>query len=135
MPLRIGVMANYDMESAFKTGAVGDNKTAFNMEQWHGDRIKRILDNTGIDLTTETDPGRVVDAAFWEMQNVPAYEPHYVHMMASPHAEDCAEVFAIYIEGAGAKDASERRGEDALFFTVAITQHAGFFNAPLPPDP
>ena len=129
-PLAIAALANADMESAFKPAANGDDKQAFNVWQWWWKpRGARILDATGIDVRTETDLSKVVDALWWEMRNVNPYVSFFVFMMDAKTAEDAAGMFCSTIEGAGAPDAKQRRIADAAWWTVAIEQHKDFFGA------
>jgi len=132
-PFAIGIMANLDAESAFKTNVIGDDGTAFNEAQWHSDRVARILENTGIDLKAERSIPRVIYGLFWEMTHVPAYENAYNQMMTETSAENAAEIFCRYVEGAGAADAQQRRALNAAFWTVAVSDHQDFFATP--PDP
>lgn len=133
-PLTIAALANTDMESAFKTTAVGDQGRAYNLWQWWWTpRGLRIYKATGIDVQTESSIPKIVDALFWEMTNVAAYADAYKSMQEAKSAEDAAETFCTYIEGAGAEDAKQRRAADAAWWTKAIAEHADFFAAT--PDP
>ena len=134
-PLAIAALANADMESAFKPQAIGDKGTAHSLWQWHDDRAARILQDYGVDVTTETSIVALTGALLWEMNTVKAYKPALAAMKAATTAEEAAEIFCEKIEGAGAPGAKERRAADAAWWTTAIVQHADFFNAPLPPDP
>jgi len=134
-PLAIAALANADMESAFKPGAIGDKGTAHNLWQWHDDRAARILAGYGVDVRTETNVVAVTGALVWEISTVRAYQPAFTAMKAATTAEDAAAIFCEKIEGAGAPGAKERRAADAAWWTVAIAEHANFFNAPSPADP
>ena len=134
-PLAIAALANADLESAFRTTAIGDKGTAHSLWQWHDDRAKRIFDGYGVDVTKETNIVAVTGALMWEVSTVPAYKPALAAMKAATAAEEAAGIFCAKIEGAGAPGAKERREADAAWWTVAIAQHADFFNAPLPEDP
>lgn len=106
-PISIGALANLYMESALKTGVVGDHDSAFNMEQWHTGRVFRILLKTGIDLRKETSIAKVVEASVWEMKNV--YPAVYSALLLCTTAAAAARLFCIKIEGAGAPGAADRR--------------------------
>ena len=134
-PLAIAALANADMESAFKTAALGDDGTAHSLWQWHGDRAARILAGYGVDVTTETSVVAVTGALVWDISTVKAYQPAFAAMKAATTAEEAAMIFCEKIEGAGAPGAKERRAADAAWWTVAIAEHANFFNAPPPADP
>lgn len=123
-PFSIGALANLYMESALKTGIVGDNDTAFNMEQWHGDRIARILAKTGIDVRRETSIARVIEASLWELQNV--YGRVYAELLACTTAADAARLFCQKIEGAGAKGAADRRALAADHFSFWVSDNKDF---------
>ena len=133
-PLAIAALANADMESAFKTAALGDDGTAHSLWQWHGDRAARILAGYGVDVTTETSVVAVTGALVWDISTVKAYQPAFAAMKAATTAEEAAMIFCEKIEGAGATCAKERRAADAAWWTVAIAEHANFFNAPPAPD-
>ena len=133
-PLAIAALANADMESAFKPAALGDNKTAHNLWQWHDDRAARIMSDYGVDVRTETSVVAVTGALVWEISTVRAYQPAFAAMKAATTAEDAAMIFCEHIEGAGAPGAKERRAADAAWWTVAIAEHAAFFDAPPAPD-
>ena len=123
-PLSIGALANLYMESALKTGVVGDNDTAFNLEQWHGDRVARILADTGIDVRRETSIARVIEASLWELRNV--YPTVYGALQACTTAADAARLFCVKIEGAGAVGAAERRALAADYLVTWVADNGDF---------
>jgi hypothetical protein len=64
-----GLVANEKRESGFKgAAAIGDNGQARGAFQWHPDRVKKIKDATGIDVTT-AGHSEQLRAAAWELQN------------------------------------------------------------------
>jgi hypothetical protein len=127
VPMTIGVLANFDMEAAFKASAVGDKGTAFNFEQWHwAPRGENILTHTGIDVRTERSIAKIVFASWWELHNVRAYAPALAELLAATHCADAARTFCRYIEGAGAQDAADRRVLDAVLLSVWVDEHADF---------
>jgi hypothetical protein len=129
-PLAIAAIVNGDMESAFHASANGDDRTAFNVWQHHWNpRGQRILDNTGIDLRTETSFKRIAEALWWELNNVAAYAKAFAEMKADKTAGDATRIFCVAIEGAGAKDAADRRVEDSRFWVNFIATHGAFIAA------
>lgn len=123
-PFSIGALANLYMESALKTGVVGDHDTAFNLEQWRGARVARILAKTGIDVRKESSIARVIEASLWELQNV--YAPVYAELLACTTAADAARLFCQKIEGAGAKGAADRRALAAGYLVVWAAENRDF---------
>lgn len=126
-PFSIGALANLYMESMLKTGVVGDNDTAFNMEQWHGNRVARILAKTGIDVRRETSIARVIMASLWELHNV--YGHVYAELLACTKASDAARLFCTKIEGASAKGAADRRALAADHFALWVSENGPFIAA------
>jgi hypothetical protein len=120
----IGALANLYMESMLKTGVVGDNDSAFNMEQWHRDRAARILAKTGIDVRKEPSIARVIEASLWELQNV--YGHVYAELLACTRASDVARLFCQKIEGAGAAGAADRRALAADHFALWVADNRDF---------
>jgi hypothetical protein len=125
VPMTVGTMANLDMEAAFKTYLIGDHDTAFNMVQWHwSPRGERILARTGIDVRTERSIKRVVGALWWELNNV--YPKQLVMLKAFNLCRMAARYFCTQIEGAGAKDAADRREADAEILDVWVAENRDF---------
>ncbi len=61
----LGVVANEQEESAYNPRARGDGGNAHGLYQWHGDRRRKILAGTGIDVST-ADANQQREAAHWE---------------------------------------------------------------------
>lgn len=119
--LAIAMVTNAEFESAFKSGARGDNDEAFNDYQDHIDRVLAILKATGIDLRTETSIPRIVEAANWELSNTHAKARDAI--LAATSAHDAAMAACIYFEGAGAPNAAERRGLGADRWETWFAEH------------
>lgn len=126
-PFSIGALANLYMESMLKTGVIGDHGSAFNMEQWHRDRVARIMAKTGIDVRTETSIARVIEASLWELQNV--YGHAYAELLACTKASDAARLFCTKIEGASAKGAADRRALAADHLALWVAENGAFIAA------
>ena len=125
IPMTVGALANADMESAFKPGAVGDRDTAFNIWQWHwSPRGERILAGTGIDVRHEASIKKICSALWWELNNV--YPNQLVMLKAFKVSGMAARYFCTFIEGAGATDAASRREQDAEILDVWVAKNADF---------
>ena len=70
-PLIIAAITNGYAESTDKPLVVGDHGQSFGpwQDKWVP-RGQRIFDKTGIDVRTETSLARLVDAMWWELENV-----------------------------------------------------------------
>lgn len=123
VPAAIGILANADMESALRPDVVGDHGTAYNIFQWHWDpRGQRILNEYKADVRKETSLPAVVNILMWELTT---YYPHLLSQIrAAKTAEEAAGLFCDDFEGAGAKNARERRQADAARWTVWIAKNA-----------
>ena len=134
-PLAIAAVANADMESCFEPQAIGDHDQAYNLWQWWWiPRGARILHDYGVDVRTERNFAVVTGALWWEMTATPAYAAALKQMRADAHVDDATGIFCQVIEGAGAPEAKERRMTDGRLWSVAIANHAAFFDAPPAPD-
>jgi hypothetical protein len=122
-----GVVNGY-AESAEKPLIVGDQDHAFSIWQWWWNpRGQRIFANTGIDVRTETSIARLVDALWWELENV--YPKTLAKLQASTDAQDATHIFCAEIEGAGAPNAAARRVAEAPFMKTWIDQNEAFIAA------
>jgi len=125
-PAAIGILANGDMESAFHANAVGDHDHSFNVWQDKWDpRGADILAKTGTDLRAERDLGKIVSALWWEMTT--KFAPMLNKLLATAGCEDCAEIFCVGFEMAGAANAALRRRMDAARWKVWIADHPADF--------
>lgn len=66
----LGVLGNMSQESSLDPYARGDGGTAFGLGQWHIDRVKDILNATGIDVRKASFQDQV-RAYLWELNNSP----------------------------------------------------------------
>ncbi len=122
-PAAVGILANADMESAFRPGVVGDGGTAYSVFQWHwSPRGTAILAGTGIDVRTETSPGAIVRALVFELNST--YRPVLQALNAATTGADAAGKFCDGFEGAGAPGAHQRRQDDALRIEEFLARNA-----------
>ena len=127
-PFVVATLTNGYAESAEKPLIVGDHDHAFSIWQWWWNpRGQRIFDKTGIDVRTETSILKLVDALWWELENV--YPKTLVKLQAATNAQDATRIFCIEIEGAGAPLAADRRIAEAPFMEVWVVQNAAFIAA------
>ena len=128
-PFVIAALANADMESSLLTNVKGDGGRAYNLWQWWWEpRGARILQNTGIDVRTETRTTRVCGALWWELNNVEPYKDALRQMLDCTTYEAATPIFCKVIEGAGAKDAAQRRVTDASIFGPWIERNGIFIS-------
>lgn len=107
-----GIVANEIAESGGKPGARGDGGKAHGLYQWHPDRRRRILEATGIDVSTASamDQRR---AAAWEMKNEPIFNDQTFRSISSP--DEAAAYFSMKFERpADVAGEAFRRGQSAL---------------------
>lgn len=130
----LGMVANFEFESAFEIGAKGDKVngifTAFGMAQWHEPRISQIKAAIGIDVTTFSSviPGKPTDteikvaigdqcaAAWHELTSNPAFG--FAELRAATTANEAGMAACQYFERAGASQAMQRRGLGAERWAV-----------------
>ena len=94
--------------AASNCAAVGDEKTAFGLHQWHwSPRGASILAATGIDVRSEPSVEKHVEAAFWEITRL--FTASWAKIIAAPTAAEAGSLVCIYYEGAGAAHAPDRR--------------------------
>lgn len=118
----IAMMTQADMESWFQTDALGDHGQAHNLFQWWwSPRGSNILQATGIDVRTETSIDKIVEAAWWELNNTHTHALKLIE--ASTNAAEASRAACVSFEGAGAADAAERRAKEAERWTVFIGNH------------
>jgi hypothetical protein len=123
--LVVAAVVNGYAESAEKPLIVGDQDHAFSVWQWWWDpRGKRIFTNTGIDVRAETSLARLVDALWWELENV--YPKSLAKLQTAATAQDATRIFCAEIEGAGAPNAVERRVAETPFMETWIAQNEEF---------
>jgi hypothetical protein len=114
-----------EFESAFKWNAVGDHDRAFNFYQWWWNpRGMAILAATGIDVRREQSIKRIVDAAWWELNHTHIKARDAVAAAVSVH--DAAVIACKLYEGAGAPNASERRGHGGDRWDKWFNDNAAF---------
>ena len=117
-----------EFEAAFKWNAVGDNDQAFNFHQWHWKpRGMSILAATGIDVRKESSIKRIVAAANWELNHTHIKARDAVNVAINIH--DAAVVGCKLYEGAGALNASERRGLGGIRWDGWFTANVAFVAA------
>ena len=134
-PATIGGLANVYAESRLRSDIKGDQGSAVNIVQWHGDRAARILNGDpakglagcGIDVTTESSIAKLVEAIVWELTHV--YPATLAKLKAATTAEDAARIWCAEYEGAGAAGAPERRADFASYFAAWASQNAAFLAA------
>lgn len=127
-PFIVGALANGYAESAVTPKVIGDNDQAFSIWQWHfNPRGERILKETGIDVRSETSISKIVDALWWELENV--YPNTFAKLKAAKTAEDAARIFCTEFEGAGAPNAMDRRASEASYLSVWVAQNEAFIVA------
>ena len=125
-PLVVAALANGYAESAVTAKIEGDNDQAFSIWQWHFvPRGQRILDATGIDVRTESSISRLVDALWWELENV--YPRTLDELKAANSAEDAARIFCTEFEGANAPNAADRRALEAAYLSLKSAEFSATF--------
>ena len=130
----VGMLAQADMESAFRTDLVGDHGQAYSMYQWHWvPRGQAILNATGVDVRNERNVDRIVEAAWWELagaHGMGEVERRAFQLLKSaPDAAFAARAACTYFEGAGAADAAERRAHDAEFWATWVQRNLSWVAA------
>lgn len=127
-PFIIAVLANAYAESAITPKIVGDDDEAYSVWQWHwSPRGERILAETGIDVRTETSIAKLVDALWWELENV--YPKTFNEMKAAADAATATRAMCVGYEGAGAPNAADRRVEESAHLSVWLAQNEAFIAA------
>lgn len=107
-----GIVANEMAESKGNPGARGDGGQAHGLYQWHPDRRRRILEATGIDVSTASAMDQR-KAAAWEMKNEPIFNDETFRSITSP--DQAAAYFSLKFERpADAAGEAFRRGQSAL---------------------
>ena len=121
----VAMIVNAEFESAFRAESIGDKGEAFNLYQWHWHpRGDTILSETGIDVCTERDLHRIVDAAWWELNNTHIRARKAIE--AALNASDAAEAACRLYEGAGAPEAAERRSVGAVRWVRFLARNPDF---------
>lgn len=116
------LVANESRESGFDPNAVGDNGTARGINQWHGDRQRRILAGTGIDVTNASHADQL-KASLWEMRQ--RGDEAVLRSTTSPE-EAAAVLTRRYERPADADGEAIRRGFLARgYFNSLTTQDIG----------
>ena len=124
----VGMVAQADMEAAFRTDVVGDRDQAFGPYQWHWrPRGQAILAATRIDVRHEDDLDRVVEAAWWELNHTE--KKAFAAISKASTAADAARAACTLFEGAGAADAAERRAQDAEFWATFFARNLAWVRA------
>lgn len=124
----IAMLTNAEFESSLDPAAVGDNDTAYNLHQWHWvPRGWDIFAATRIDLRTETVIGKIVSAAWWELNNKEQKARDAI--LAATTAEDATRAACALFEGAGAANAVKRRALGATRWKQWIAENATFMAA------
>ena len=127
-PLVIATVVNAYHESAVTPKIVGDEGTAFGPWQHHfNPRGARILAGCGVDVRSETSIAKLVDALWWELENV--FGASLAKMKAAATGAEATGIFETDIEGAGAAGALSRRVADAGPLEVWISQNESFIAA------
>src|SRR5271155_3331800 len=89
-----GMLANAEAESSLNPAAVGDIGLAFNLHQRHNKRVLAIIKGTGIDLKSERDIIKIVEATSWELGTLE--HPAFVEISKATTAYDagiaCAQL-------------------------------------------
>jgi len=128
IPFALAMVTQAEFESAFETNAVGDHDQAFNIYQWHWDpRGERILDKTKTDVRSETSLLKLVEAAWWELNNTEIKARDAI--AAAKTAREASIAACTLFEGAGAPDAAQRRGLGAERWSVWVNDNEAFIAA------
>jgi hypothetical protein len=120
-PLIMAGVANAEAETAFNTEAVGDHGSAHGLYQWHGDRVKWLLENTKVDVTTAELSAQVL-AAYQELRQ--RYPKTLEKLLATATAAEAAQIFCAEYEGAGAPNATQRRSKMAERWSAYFARHS-----------
>jgi hypothetical protein len=128
IPFALAMVTQAEFESAFEPSAVGDNDQAYNIYQWHwSPRGEAILAATGIDIRTETSLKKIVQAAWWELNNTETKARDTIQ--AATDASTASIAACTLFEGAGAPDAAQRRGLGGERWSVWVTENESFIAA------
>ena len=126
-PFIIATLTNTYAESDMTPKVIGDNDTAFSIVQWHWNpRGQRIFDNTRIDVRSETSISKLVDAMFWELQNV--YPNVLKELQTATTGAQATQIFCKFYEIAGAANAIQRRVLESEYMTVWLSQNEDFIS-------
>lgn len=105
-----GMVANEERESSFNPGDVGDGGQARGIYQWHPDRRAAILRGTGIDVATERDHQKQLEAAYWELTQG-GEQSAWKRIQQAPDATSAAEQASkYYLRPADREGEAMRRG-------------------------
>jgi len=108
-PFIVAAITNAYAESAWKAVVEGDNDKSFG--PWQINWVyggEPILKATGIDIRTEPDLAKHVDALLWLLSST-SYKQISADIDAAKTASDATRAFVVNFERAGAADAVERR--------------------------
>lgn len=113
-----GIIANEYRESAGNPRAIWDGWKALWIFQWHPDRRKVILEDTGIDISTASHSEQL-EAAWWEMNNVETKVMSPLRSSTTP--QDAASIFSrLYERPANSESEEAMRWEMAEAFAILL---------------